>query len=206
MPGLAVRYVTLQVQTLHENDPNLFPNFSFRSIPQLPSNSIQYNTIFRKNKLNRVHTSINKIANETKSLLLDKRLRICKLNTIGTKLHHHHGKRTFGRSVSCHTKIFSLPETRLANEEAVSSKKMPSLHTFSARNTKFLKARKAFDLTVESIDFVNWTSCFMPPHCTNADLCVVKSMTMFPRALRAATWKIEDWKEIHYRITNKKIS
>ena len=86
-------------------------------------------------------------------------------------------------------KLLSLPQTRLAIKEGVSSLKILSLNALSARNIKFLKAHKAFNLKAGSIDFDNWTSCFTPPLWVSMDLRLVKSTTMLPRALRAATWK-----------------
>jgi len=51
------------------------------------------------------------------------------------------------------------------------------------------KDHTAFNLKDESIDFVNWTSSLMPPHCMNVDLSGVKSTTMLLIAPSAATWK-----------------
>lgn len=78
---------------------------------------------------------------------------------------------------------------RLANVDTVNSIKIPSLQLLSARNTMFLRTHTAFNLKDESIDFVNWTSSLMPPHCMNVDLWGLKSTTMLLIAPRAATWK-----------------
>lgn len=82
----------------------------------------------------------------------------------------------------------TVPQTRLANKEAVNSMKIASLHLMFARNIKFLKAHNALSLMSKSIDFDNRTSSLTPPHPINIDLFVENSTTMLLIAPSAASW------------------